>query len=63
MSDNIKETNIEEKKKVDEVELQAWLDAVHFGSCCSDPLSCEETEKNETNLKQKKIMSRKNYTK
>lgn len=55
MSDKIKETNIEEKKKVDEVELQAWLDAVHFGSCCSDPLSCDETEKkNSSNKKSDK---------
>lgn len=45
MSDKIKETSIEEKKKVDEVELQVWLDAVHFGSCCSDPLDSSDNKK------------------
>ena len=28
-----------DKIKPTEAELQAWLDAVHFGSCCSDPLT------------------------
>ena len=45
MSDKIKATNIKEKKKVDEAELQAWLDAVHFGSCCSDPLDSSDNKK------------------
>ncbi|RBW43613.1 hypothetical protein DS885_13285 [Psychromonas sp. B3M02] len=32
-------------KKESEEELQAWLDAVHFGSCCSDPLPSNEESK------------------
>jgi len=47
----------ESDKKNTEEELQAWLDSVHFGSCCSDPLPSNEaseqtkscsTESNET---------------
>jgi len=29
-------------KKPSEEELQQWLDSVHFGSCCSDPLRADE---------------------
>lgn len=37
--------NEKEKK---EQELQAWLDQVHFGSCCSDePDACTKPEKKE----------------
>lgn len=27
-----------EEKKPTEDELNAWIEQVHFGSCCSDPL-------------------------
>ena len=38
-----------EAKKSDE-EIQAWLDQVHFGSCCSDdPDDCPEEEKGPSN--------------
>jgi hypothetical protein len=46
MPDKIKEISNEPKSKVDAAELQEWLDAVHFGSCCSDPLACDDTEEN-----------------
>ena len=33
---------VEEKKKSSEEEIQAWLDGVHYGSCCADDLEdCE----------------------
>ena len=37
-----------ESEKPTEEELNAWLEKVHFGSCCSDPVeptdSFEQTE-------------------
>lgn len=29
-------------KKLSEQEMQDWLDNVHFGSCCSDPIDDEQ---------------------
>jgi len=32
-----------------EEEIQAWLDQVHYGSCCSDePDDCHEPKKDES---------------
>ncbi|MEL0629152.1 hypothetical protein [Psychromonas aquatilis] len=31
-------------KKLSEQEMQDWLDNVHFGSCCSDPLDQPSTK-------------------
>jgi len=36
-------------KKNSEEEKQAWLDAVHFGSCCSDPLPGDDGSKQTKN--------------
>ena len=33
-----KKEPIDKKNKPSEEELQQWLDSVHLGSCCSDPL-------------------------
>ena len=37
-----------EKKKPTEAEVQAWLEGVHFSSCCSDPLPEESITDSET---------------
>jgi len=34
-----------QEKKPSEEELQQWLEAVHFGSCCSDPLISGDDQK------------------
>lgn len=35
----------DEKKKPSEEEIQAWLDGVHYGSCCADdPEDCQEQD-------------------
>ncbi|WP_435237219.1 hypothetical protein ACR30L_06515 [Psychromonas sp. PT13] len=36
--DSPKKTNLKSSPE----EVQAWLDSVHFGSCCSDPITTEE---------------------
>ncbi len=33
-------------KKSKEQELQEWLDAVHYGSCCSDPIEPNDCQVN-----------------
>jgi len=30
-------------KKVSEEDLEMWLEAVHFGSCCTDPVEQSST--------------------
>ena len=37
--------NTDKKTKANEDEMQAWLDQVHFGSCCSDPLESSDNKK------------------
>lgn len=50
MTDKTKQVNTEsvitvKQKKTSPEELQQWLDAVHFGSCCSDPLISDDQQK------------------
>jgi len=40
----IKDKSESDKKNTEE-EMQAWLDSVHFGSCCSDPLPSDNESK------------------
>ncbi|MDN2664479.1 hypothetical protein [Psychromonas sp. 14N.309.X.WAT.B.A12] len=40
----IKDKSESDKKNTEE-EKQAWLDSVHFGSCCSDPLPSDDESK------------------
>lgn len=47
MTDSKKPTN-EKHKKLSDEEIQAWLDSVHFGSCCSDPITSSDTTKDNT---------------
>ena len=35
-----------EKKKPTEQELAQWLEGVHFGSCCRDPIEDKSTQEN-----------------
>jgi len=44
MADKQKQTK-DSKPKASEQEMQEWLDAVHFGSCCSDPLESGDDKK------------------
>ncbi|WP_137297459.1 hypothetical protein [Psychromonas sp. SP041] len=37
---------INKANKPSEEELQQWLDGVHFGSCCSDPVASDNEEPN-----------------
>lgn len=37
------------EKKPSEEELQQWLDAVHFGSCCRDPLLANDDQEDNAN--------------
>lgn len=51
MSDKKEQAKIQaektaQEKKPSEEELQQWLDAVHFGSCCSDPSIFDDEQKN-----------------
>lgn len=41
-----KKEQINKTNKPSEEELQQWLDGVHFGSCCSDPMSSDNDESN-----------------
>lgn len=45
-----------DKAKPTEQELQEWLDKVHFGSCCSDPLvSDNQKEGGKDNTKKSNV--------
>ena len=46
--------NDKPKSKPTEAEVQAWLEGVHFSSCCSDPLPQDKSEKNKTLMKNEK---------
>ncbi|WP_160065047.1 hypothetical protein [Psychromonas sp. L1A2] len=41
-----KKEQINKANKPSEEELQQWLDGVHFGSCCSDPVASDNEEPN-----------------
>ena len=41
-----KKEQINKANKPSEEELQQWLDGVHFGSCCSDPVTSDNEEHN-----------------
>ena len=43
--------NDKPKSKPTEAEVQAWLEGVHFSSCCSDPLPQSEPEKSKLPVK------------
>lgn len=47
MTDKVQQAKatIVDKKKVSEEDQQQWLEAVHFGSCCSDPLLSNDDQK------------------
>ena len=58
MTDKVQQakTSTVNKKKASEEDQQQWLDTVHFGSCCSDPLLSNDDDcsiKKEVDIKKK----------
>ena len=49
MTDKKDQAKIQSEKKPSEEELQQWLDAVHFGSCCRDPLLANDDQEDNAN--------------
>jgi hypothetical protein len=46
--------NDKSKAKPTEEEVQAWLEGVHFSSCCSDLLPSDKSQKSKAPIKKEK---------